>query len=77
MNRKHGAATYTTRAVADRVAGSAGLELYCDVNGRTECAARLLFWDASGQFSLQTFSEVPLNVVEQLIAEAKETIRIK
>jgi hypothetical protein len=77
MNRKHGAATYTTRSVADRGSGSAGLELYRDVSGKTECAARLLFWDASGQFSLQTFSEVPLDVVEQLIAETKETIKTK
>jgi hypothetical protein len=77
MNRKHGPATYTTRSVADRAAGSAGLELYRDVNGRTECAARLLFWDASGQFNLQTFSEVPLDIVEQLISEAKQAIKTK
>ena len=77
MNRKHGAATYTTRAVTDREAGSAGLELYREANGKKECAARLLFWDASGQFGFQSFNEIPLDVVEELITEAKQTIKMK
>lgn len=77
MNRKHGAAAYTTRAVADREAGSAGLELYREANGKKECVARLIFWDASGQFGFQTFNEIPLDVVEELITEAKQTIKTK
>lgn len=77
MNRKHGAATYATLAVADREAGSAGLELFREANGTKECVARLVFWDASGQFGLQTFSELPLDIVEELINEAKRTIKTK
>ncbi|MCG3181889.1 MAG: hypothetical protein BIFFINMI_04329 [Phycisphaerae bacterium] len=77
MNRKYGVATYTTRTVEDRRAGSAGLELYREVNGRSECAASLVFWDAEGQFRLQTFREVPLDIVEQLISETKQAIKTK
>jgi hypothetical protein len=77
MNRNHGAAKYTTSAVADREAGSAGVELYRETNGKKVCAARLLFWDASGQFALQTFNEIPLDIVEELITEARQTITTK
>jgi len=77
MNRKHGAAMYSTQVVVDREAGSAGVELYREANGKKECAARLLFWDAAGQFEFQTFNEIPLDVVEELIVDAKHTIKTK
>ena len=77
MNRKHGTAVYTTRPVVDREAGSAGLELCRESNGIKRCAARLLFWDATGQFGFQTFDEIPLDVVEELISEAKQTVKTK
>ena len=75
MNFQHGTAIYTTRAIADRDAGSAGLDLYCEAGGQPKCVARIAFWDASGQFAFQTFKEIPLVVVEELIAEAKQTIK--
>ncbi|MDP9175902.1 MAG: hypothetical protein M3O30_18850 [Planctomycetota bacterium] len=76
MNRKHGTATYTTHAIADRQAGSAGLELYRETNGKTERAAHILFWDATGQFGFQTFNvEIPLDIVEELIAEVKAAVK--
>jgi hypothetical protein len=38
--------------------------------------ARILFWDASGQFCFETFdTDLPLEIVEQIIAEAKATIK--
>jgi hypothetical protein len=40
--------------------------------------AEVVYWDAAGHYYLQTFSEdVPLEVVEELIAEAKDKIRYK
>ena len=77
MNRKHGAWVYATRAVANRELGWAGLELYREAKGQHECGGRVIFWDASGQFSLQTFGEIPLDVAEELIREAKQTIKTK
>jgi hypothetical protein len=39
--------------------------------------ARIVFWDAVGQFALEvTVGELPLVVIEELIREAKATIRI-
>lgn len=77
MNRKNGTAIYSTEIVVDREAGSAGVALYRETNGKRECAARLLFWDASGQFGFQTFTEIPLDVVEELIVEAKQAINTR
>jgi hypothetical protein len=36
----------------------------------------ITYWDALGQFVLQTFDEVPLEIVEALIAEAKTTVPV-
>lgn len=77
MNRNYGAATYTTRLVIDRDAGAAGLELYRETNGKNARVATLIFWDASGQFAFQTFDELPLEIVEELIFEAKKAIPTK
>ena len=79
MNRKHATSQYTTSTVADRKAGSAGLELYRETKDGKDCVARILFWDASGQFVLETFNniELPLDIVEELIAEAKDVIKTK
>jgi hypothetical protein len=76
MNRKHAGAQYTTRLVANKNAGSAGVELYCEIDGVTTRVAQILFWDASGQFFLEVFGgELPVEIVEGLIAEARESIK--
>ena len=76
MNRDYGNAHYTTRAVdAD---GWSGLELHRTQGGRDERIAKIIFWDASGQFFVETFgTDVALTLVEELIAEAKATILTK
>jgi hypothetical protein len=78
MNHEYGNARYTTSAVRDRKEGYAGLELHQTSKGDTKRVARVVFWDASGQFFFETFnSDVPLVIVEELIAEAKNTIKVK
>ena len=67
MNRQWGIGYYTTRTVIDNKAGSAGVELYCKKNGETAFAASVIYWDASGQFYVRTFSEIPLVILEELI----------
>ncbi|MBT3218118.1 MAG: hypothetical protein HN348_03430 [Proteobacteria bacterium] len=53
------------------------LKLVCVVKGTRKVAGRLVYWDADGQFSLEMkVSELPLRVVEKLIQEAKDTIRV-
>ena len=68
--------TYTTRVVQDQREGWIGLELYSESNYKKECAASVIFWDAQGQFTIQTFHEVPLVIIEELIVESKQTIKV-
>jgi len=43
---------------------------------KDDCVARIIFWDACGQFVLETFgAEIPLGIVEEFIAEAKAKIK--
>ena len=76
MNRKYGDLSYESAFVEDRKKGMAGLELYRTRGSQRERVARILFWDASGQFAVETFNaEVPLDVLEELIVEAKGIVK--
>jgi hypothetical protein len=70
-------AEYATRLASDNHAGWVALELHKVEKEHEVLAARVVFWDAEGQFSLQVrVDEVPLTIVEELIAEAKAQIRV-
>jgi hypothetical protein len=79
LDRQYGRDRFTTKPpVVDRTDGFTALRLYQTVNGSTTVCAEIIYWDACGQFVLQTFEkEVPLDVIEELIAEAKDTIRLR
>ena len=78
MKRDYSNAHYTTFSVNDRKDGYSALELYQTVKGETKRVARVIFWDASGQFFLETFNaDIPLEIVEDLISEAKKTIKVQ
>ena len=54
------------------------MRLHRETEGRTVVAAEVVFWDAAGQYFLKTFNgDVPLDIVEALIVEAKDKIRYK
>jgi len=75
MDTKHGTSIFTTTLSRDDEEGSVGLELQRRTNGETETVARIVFWDAEGQFALEMLvPELPLAVVEDLIREAKASI---
>lgn len=64
--------------MVDRTAGFTALRLHRETDGKTAVIAEVVFWDACGQYSLQTFNgDVPLDIIEPLILEAKETIKYK
>jgi hypothetical protein len=45
-------------------------------DGNSTHIARILFWDACGQFFVETLgSDVPLTILEELIEEARSTIK--
>jgi len=78
MQSTWGRERYWTSFVEDSKAGSAGLRLHREADGQEGIAAEVMFWEAMGQFFLQTFDcDVPVTIVELLIAEAKERIKIQ
>ena len=78
MNTYHKNAQYTTTKSQDVQEGWSVLDLYRTVGGVAQLVARMVFWDGEGQFSLEMrVPELPLKVVEELIDEARATIKIK
>jgi hypothetical protein len=76
MNREYGDARYRSSRVEDHYEGYVGLELIRFQHGKDNRVARVLFWDSSGQFSAETLgTDIPLAILEELIAEAKESIK--
>lgn len=76
MNRQFGDAHFTSIRIEDRVEGYEGYDLARIRRGKNDLVARIIFWDASGQFTVETLgSDVPLGILEELIAEAKATIK--
>jgi hypothetical protein len=75
MNMSFGNVTYRTERFEDAKAGCAGLNLFA--TGQTTAVSTITFWDAAGQFFLKINGlEIPLEVVERFIAEAKQQILI-
>ena len=80
LNQRHGRHRFWTTLVDDCKAGYTALRLHRESESpdQTEVAAEVIFWDSAGQYFLETFGEiVPLEIIETLIAEAKEKIKYK
>lgn len=77
MKRVWKGAEYTTSLATNDREGWVALQLHKSVQGSSVLAARVVFWDAEGQFSLEvSVDELPLTVVEELIVEARASIPI-
>lgn len=77
MNRTFGHAQYSTQLVQNDQEGWVALELCYRLGDKTNTVARVVFWDATGKFSLETVgAELPLEIVEEMITEAKKLIVI-
>jgi hypothetical protein len=80
MNRTHGDWSYISAFATDHKDGFDAIELHRTRSGQKEKSrvARVIFWDTLGQSYLEMFVEgLPLEIVEELIQEAKETIKIR
>lgn len=76
MDRQFGEARYSSTLVRDQVDGFVGYDLMRIQGGYSTHIARVLFWDACGQFFVETLgTDVPLPILEEVIAEAKATIK--
>jgi hypothetical protein len=70
-------AEYLTNLVVNNSEGWTALELHMRARGASCVAARVVFWDAAGQFFLEVaLKELPLDVVEEFVAEARSTIKV-
>jgi hypothetical protein len=77
MNKTWANVHYVTNIVRDDEEGWIALELARQAEPTTEPAARIVFWDAEGQFAFEMCAkEIPLSIVEEFIAEAKHTIKV-
>jgi hypothetical protein len=66
---------YATSLKTDVSEGWTAVELHKATERGTTLVARVVFWDAEGQFALELpLGELPLEIVEALIAEAKASI---
>ncbi len=75
MNRRHGVYLFESAWVENQDEGWVGMDLYCTYEGKKDRVARVIYWDATGEFTVETMvREVPLAILEALIVEAKATI---
>ena len=78
-NIKYGIDLYSICFVEEtEVEGFRGFELMLTTEGfvGSQRVGRILFWDANGEISFETFDrDVPVVVIEALIAEAKSLIK--
>ena len=78
MERQFGHERYWTTYIEDRTDGFAGSRLHRERFGKAVVAAQVVFWDAAGHFAVQTFDgDVPVEIIEAVIAEATEQVRVR
>jgi hypothetical protein len=76
MDRRFGAYQYSSHRVECGSEGYVGVDLVRSTNHKSDRVARILFWDSCGQFAVETLgTDVPLEILEELIAEAKGSIK--
>jgi hypothetical protein len=79
MNKTWDNAQYSTIVASDNEDGWTALELRMQAGTDVpKLIARVVFWDAAGQFSFEmSAKKIPLRIVEELIAEARATIKVR
>ena len=75
MDRVYADSHFWATFVENREEGYAGMRLYRRRLGTEAVVAEIIFWDAAGQFSVRTMDEVPLEIIEELIAETKTAVK--
>jgi hypothetical protein len=78
MNRRFGDTHFATSYIEDPLAGCSEIRLHRAQSGDSPIVtAEVVFWDASGHFVVETFNgDVPLEIIEELIAEARHRIKV-
>ena len=75
MRRHWKRAEYETKVLENDEEGWIGIDLMRTENQTAVRVARITFWDADGGFALSIFAEeLPLEIVEDLISDAKALV---
>ena len=78
MELRHGYQRFWTVRFDDMEKGCSGLKMHRESFGETAIVAVVTFWDAAGQFFIETLgTDIPVVVAEELIREAREQIKVK
>jgi len=78
MEMQFGSDRYWTTYFEDMKDGLAGFRLHRESFGKTAVAAEVIYWDATGGFTIETFGRVlQVEVARAAMAEAEEKIRIR
>jgi len=76
MFREHKGVRYTTVVASDLVRDGVGLELHWHFDRQDVVVAEIFACDKDGSWTLSTFDcDVPLEVIEEFIAEAKARLK--
>lgn len=75
MEMQMGSDRYWTTHIEDINDGFEGFRLHRESFGKTEVAAEVIYWDATGGFTIETFGrDLQIEVARAAIAEAEEKI---
>lgn len=75
MEFQWGGVPYWSTAFEDNVGGCMGMELHRTTDGTTALVAKLTFWDATGQYWLETLgAELPLGVIDKLVTATRSLV---
>ena len=78
MQQQFGHERYWTTYIEDRTDGFVGFRLHRERLGKTTLAAQVVFWDAAGHYAVETFDgDVPVEIIEAVIAEAKQKVGVR
>ena len=78
MDTHHGHEHYWTELFENKKDGGIGYRLHRERFGKATVAAEVVFWDASGGFTVRTIDgDVPVEIIQAAIDEARKEIRIR
>lgn len=70
-----GGTAYWCTPFQDNVGGCAGMELRQFRDGTTTLVAKITYWDATGEYWLETLGiDVPLTIIDRLVAATKSFV---
>ena len=79
LNIQIGESRFWTKFVRDPKDGYSGFQIHRESFGRTVHVGNVLYWDACGRFVFGTRDgeDIPVEIVQAAIAEAREKIKLR